>query len=158
MGFSRQEHWSGCHALLQGIFPTQGSNPDLRHCRWILYHLSYQGSPRMLEWVAYPFSRGTSQPRNWTRVCCIADGFFTSWSFSDKESDCNAGDLGSIPEWGRSPGGGNGNPLQYSFLENSMDRGAWQAIVCGVAKSWTGLSDFHFTSLLYQLSYQGSPL
>ena len=43
----------GCHALLQGIFPTQGSNPGLPHCRWILYHLSHQGSPRILEWVAY---------------------------------------------------------------------------------------------------------
>ena len=44
----------GYHALLQGIFPTQGSNPGLPHCRWILYHLSYWGSPRILEWVAYP--------------------------------------------------------------------------------------------------------
>ena len=49
----------GCHALLQGIFPTQGSNPGLPHCRWILYRLSHQGSPRILEWVAYPFSRGS---------------------------------------------------------------------------------------------------
>ena len=47
----------GCHALLQGIFPTQGSNPGLLTCRQILYHLSHQGSPRILEWVAYPFSR-----------------------------------------------------------------------------------------------------
>ena len=53
----------GCHALLQGIFPTQGLNPGLLHCRWILYHLSHQGSPRLLEWVAYPFSCGSSQPR-----------------------------------------------------------------------------------------------
>ena len=45
MEFSRQEYWSGCHALLQGIFPTQGSNPGLPHCRWIAYQLSYQGSP-----------------------------------------------------------------------------------------------------------------
>ena len=54
------------------------------------------------------------------------------------------GDLGWIPELGRSPGGGNGYPLQYSCLENSMDRGAWQATVCGVSKSQTQLSDFHF--------------
>ena len=47
----------GCHAVLQGIFPTQGSNPGLLHCRQILYHLSHQGSPRILEWVTYPFSR-----------------------------------------------------------------------------------------------------
>jgi len=54
----------GCHALLQGIFPTQGSNPDPLHGRWILYHLSHQESPRILEWVVYPFSRGFSRPRN----------------------------------------------------------------------------------------------
>ena len=59
----------GCHSLLQGIFTTQGSNPGLPYHRWILYHLSHQGSRRILEWVAYPFSRGSSQPRNRTRVC-----------------------------------------------------------------------------------------
>ena len=58
---------------------------------------------------------------------------------------CNAGDLGSIPGWGRSPGEGNGNPLQYSCLENPMDGGAWWATVHGVAKSRTRLSDFTFT-------------
>ena len=51
-----------------------------------------------------------------------------------KESACSAGDLGSIPGSGRSPGEGNGNPLQYSCLENSMDRGAWRATVHGVAR------------------------
>ena len=61
----------GCHALLQGIFPTHGLNPGLLHFRWIFYHLSYQGSPRILEWAAYPFSRGSSQLRNQTRVFCI---------------------------------------------------------------------------------------
>ena len=54
-----------------------------------------------------------------------------------KESACNAGDLGSIPGLGRSPGEGSGYPLQYSGLENSMDRGVWQATVHGVAKSQT---------------------
>ena len=53
-----------------------------------------------------------------------------------KESACNGGDLGSIPELGRFPGGGHGNPLQY-FWRIPMDRGAWQATVHGVAKSWT---------------------
>ena len=62
-----------------------------------------------------------------------------------KVSASNAGDLGSIPGSGRSPGEGNGNPLQYSCLENPMDGGAWWAIVHGVAKSRTRLSDFTFT-------------
>ena len=55
----------------------------------------------------------------------------------DKESACNAGDLGSLPRLGRSPGEGNGYAFQYSGLEKSMDRGAWQATIHGVAKSWT---------------------
>ena len=61
-----------------------------------------------------------------------------------KASACNVGDLGSIPESGRSPGEGNGNPLQYSCLENPMDGGACWAEVHGVAKSWTRLSDLTF--------------
>ena len=58
-----------------------------------------------------------------------------------KESACNTGDPGSIPGSGRSPGEGNGNPLQYSCLENFMDRGAWWAILNGVAKSGTQQSN-----------------
>ena len=57
-------------------------------------------------------------------------------------SACNAGDPGSIPGLGRAPGEGNGNPLQHSCLENPMDGGAWQAIIYGVTKSRTRLSDF----------------
>ena len=60
------------------------------------------------------------------------------WWLSSKDSTCSegdAGDMGLIPGWGRCPGGGIGNPLQYSCLENSMDRGTWQATVCGVVKS-----------------------
>ena len=64
-----------------------------------------------------------------------------------KVSASNAGDLGLIPGSGRSPGEGNRNPLQYSCLENPMDRGAWQTTVHRVPKSWTRLSDF--TSLLH---------
>ena len=58
-----------------------------------------------------------------------------------KESACSAGDPGSIPGSGRSPGEGNGHPLPYSYLDNSMDRGVWQAIVHSVSKSQTQLSD-----------------
>ena len=57
----------GSLSLLQGIFTTQGLNPGLLHCRRIPYQLSHQGSPRTLEWVAYPFSRGPSWHGNWTR-------------------------------------------------------------------------------------------
>ena len=75
-------------SLLQGIFPTQGSNIGLLHCRRILYQLSHKGSPRILEWVAFPFFRGSSQPRNWTRVSCIAGRFLYQLSYQ-----------GSLLEW-----------------------------------------------------------
>ena len=65
---------AGSLSLLQGIFPTQGSNPGLPHSRQMIYQLSHKGSPRILEWVAYPLSRGSSWPRNQTRVFCIAGG------------------------------------------------------------------------------------
>ena len=61
----------GTHSLLQGIFPTQGLNPGLLHYRRILYQLSHKGSPRTLEWVAYPFSSGSSQPRNVDTYTCV---------------------------------------------------------------------------------------
>jgi len=70
----------GSLSLLQGVFPIQGLNPGLPHCKRILYWLSHQGDPRLLEWVAYLFSKGSSQPRNRTQVSCIAGGFFTSWA------------------------------------------------------------------------------
>ena len=58
-----------------------------------------------------------------------------------EELVCNAGDLGSFPGLGRSPGGGHGDPLRYSCLENLLDRGAWWASVHGIVESWTQLSD-----------------
>ena len=64
----------GSLSLLQGIFPTQGLNPGLPHCGQILYSLSHQGSPRILEYVDYPFSMGTSRLRNHTGVSCTAGG------------------------------------------------------------------------------------
>ena len=90
----------GCHVFLQGIFPTQGLKPGLLHCRHILYHLSYQRSP---QWNTEGLPDGS-------------DG---------KASAYNAGDPGSIPGLGRSPGEGNGNPLQYSCLEKPRDGEAW---------------------------------
>ena len=82
----RPEYWSGKPFPSPGIFQTQGSNPGLLHCRQILYQLSYKGSPRILEWVAYPSSSGSSQPRNQTRVSYIASGFFTKQRYRNPQS------------------------------------------------------------------------
>ena len=100
MEFSRQESWSCCHFLLQDIFPTQGSNVRL-------------------------FSLLQQQVDS---IGLVLHGVFPGGSAS-KESTCNVGDLGSIPGLGRSPGEGNGYPLQYSGLENSME-----CIIHGVAE------------------------
>ena len=81
--FPGQNTGMGSLLLLQGIIPTQGSNSGIPHCGQILYQLSHKGSPRILEWVAYPFSSRSSQPRNWTGVSCIAGGFFTNWAMRE---------------------------------------------------------------------------
>ena len=73
----------GSLSLLQGIFPTQRSNPGLPHCRQILYQLSHKRNPRILEWVAYTFSSGSSWPRNCTGVSCIGGGFITNWAIRE---------------------------------------------------------------------------
>ena len=73
----------GSLSLLQGIFPTLGSNPGFLLCRQIPYQLSHKGSPRVLEWVAYPLSSGSSPPRSQTRVFCIAGRFLTNWAIRE---------------------------------------------------------------------------
>ena len=87
---------------------------------------------------------------------CLGLGLSGAWD--SRESAYNAGDPGSIPGSGRSPGEENGNPLQYSCLENSMDRGAWQATVHGVIKSWTKLSKTNTFTFFHDCAYteQGS--
>ena len=115
---------------------------------------------KILEGVAISYSWASSQPRNRTCVSCIGRWILhhcATWKahatrpppfslaqmqrhtrlprwLSDKESTCNTGDMGWIPGSGRSSGEGNGNPLQYSYLGNLIDRDAWQAIVHGVTK------------------------
>ena len=79
----------GSLSLLQGIFWTQRSNPGLPHCRWILYKLSYQGSSRILEWVACPFSSRSSWPRNQTMISCITGRFFTNWATRGAQGGLN---------------------------------------------------------------------
>jgi len=104
------------HALQVDSLLTESCGKPSLHVH-VIATGSYENRKRIL--IAYGFP-------------CSSDG---------KESACNAGDLGSIPGSGRSPGELNGNPLQYSSLENSIDKGAWQATVYGVAKSWTQLSN-----------------
>ena len=78
-----------CLSLLQGIFSTRGLNPVLLHCRWILYQLSRKRSPRILEWIAYPFSSGSSWLWNQTGPPCIAGGFYTNWAIDSYFCVCN---------------------------------------------------------------------
>ena len=86
-----------CHALLQRIFPTQGLNePRSPTLQVDSYFLSHQGSQRTLEWVAYPFIRGSLLPGNRTRVSCITGGFFTSWA--TREARIYVFKIVSIPE------------------------------------------------------------
>ena len=76
---------------------------------------------------------------------------------SGKETDCQAGDAGWIPGLGRSPGGGHGNPLQYSCLENSMDKGGWWATVHGIAEESDMTEQLNNNSLISQCSLQDFP-
>ena len=88
--------------------------------------------------VIWSYQKGCSEPIRRApghyRMGALTVSLGVSISSVGKESACNAGDLGSIPGLGRSPGEGNGNPPQYSCLENPMDGGAWQATVPGVAR------------------------
>ena len=90
---------------------------------------------------------GSKDKQTWVQILSLPFPFgkYFPGGSEVKVSACNAEDPGSIPELRRSPGEGNGNPLQYSFLENPMEGGAWQATVHRVAKSRTGLNYFTFT-------------
>ena len=124
MEFSRQEYWSGLPFLSPGGLPNPGIEP---------------GSP-VLQADALP-----SEPPGKPLWYHFLNDLGFPGSLAGKESSCSVGDLVSIPGLGRSPGEGKGYTLQYSGLENSMD-----CIIYGVTKSWTGPSDFHFTSLFKQ--------
>ena len=114
----------GYHSLLQEIFSTQGSNLPFFTTELLGLLLWFS----CCYWSSFIIThfRGTQG--------------FPGGSYG-KDSAYSAGDQGLIPGLGRSPGGGNGNPLHYSCLANPMDRGVWWATVCGVVKSWTQLSD-----------------
>ena len=76
-------------SLLQEIFPTQGLNTGLPIRRRILYQLSYKGSPRVVEWIAFSYSSRSSQPRNCSVVSCIAGRFFTNWAIREGWNNTN---------------------------------------------------------------------
>ena len=105
-----------CHALLQEIFLTEGSGPGLPHCRQMVYYLSYKG---IFIYKASKVALVVKDPR---------------------ASATEGRDAHSIPGWGRFPGVGNDYPLQYSCLENPMDREIWQATVHWVSKNGTRLT------------------
>ena len=94
--------------LLEGIFPTQGLNPGFLHCRQILFQLSHKGSPRILAWVSYPFSSGSSWTSNRTGVSRLAGGFFTNWA---------------IREAPLTTGGSQSSSFHDTFHTNEVDSG-----------------------------------
>ena len=115
------------------ILPTQGLNPGFLHCRQILCQLSHKGSPRILKWVAYPFFRGASWPRNWTRVSCIVGGFFINWAIREAQQEVRHKLVGTDTWrnagagcWSPSTGPGY-NPLAKGrFLHVSKAAVSWQ--------------------------------
>ena len=98
--FPGQNTGMGSFSLLQGIFPMQGSNPVLLHYKWILYHLSHKGSHRILEWVAYPFSSGSSWPRRQILYQLSYQGKKVSSKFQNKVQQSAAyKDMFNITKW-----------------------------------------------------------
>ena len=127
-------HWLG------GIYSSELNRNVLRMYIKLQEFPLILGLLNFLLWIGVEFCKTFSLCLlGWSQVLLIWGillmSFWTKHSSVGKSSACNAGDLGLVPGSGRSPGEGNGNPLQYSCLENPMDRGAWQAPVHGVAKS-----------------------
>ena len=94
--------------------------------------------------LAWRIPYGVIKSQTWLSDFHLQKFFWFPGGSDSKESACNVGDWTSVPGSGTSPGEGNDNPLQYSCLENPMDRGAWWATAHGVTKSRTWLSDYHF--------------
>ena len=116
---------AGSLSLLQGTFPAQGLNPGLLHCGRILCQLSHKGSSRILEWVAYPFSCGSSQPRNQTGVSCFAGRFFTNWAIREAQSENHSVDFlfGSLwPHGLHSPWNSPGQKYTFTCSKSHNDK------------------------------------
>ena len=151
MGFSRQEYWSGLPCPPPGNLPNPGIKP-------VSLALACGFSTSSAAWeVIYMWLGSRLYIHIHTHIHRYVYVGFPGHSDS-KDSACNAGDPGLIPGLGSSPGEGNGNPLQYSCLEISMDRGVWRATVHGIAKSWTRLSYFHISIKRITYLWQLQPL
>ena len=128
---------TGVHSLslLQWIFPTQELNWGLLHCRQILYQLRYRRSPASVKWVLFAFL--------WLLILLFFSHYVVSDSLWPHGLQHTRLPCPSLSPWVCSDscplGEDNGNPLQYSCLENPMDGGAWWAAIYGVAQSWTWL-------------------
>ena len=122
----------GSLSFPQGIFPTQGLKPGLPHCGQILYQLSHKGSPRILEWVAYPFSSRSSPPRDRTRVSCIADRFFTNCAIREAwELVRNANSQGLYQTcWFKSLGW-----PQESMFQQTLHGDTWETKISRILES-----------------------
>ena len=124
-------------------------NSFLKYFGYTRSSFQHEGSFSLITWDPFPWSRMEPGPpalggrslSHWTtRELPFFFFFYCPWWLRREESACNAGDLGSIPSLGGSPGGGHSNPLQYSCMENPRDRRAWRTTVHGVTKSVTQLS------------------
>ena len=141
-------------SLLQRIFPTQGLNPGQSPT---LQEDSLPAEPQ-----AKPKNTGMGSlsplqqffpTQELNRGLLHCRRILYQLSYEGSQTACTAGDPCSIPGSGRSPGEGNGNPLQYSCLENPMDGGAWWATVYGIAKNWIWPINWHFISYMEQYIY-----
>ena len=139
----QNEHFCPCYGIKS--FQAAKCEWDWSRLSCLLYQHISPGAEPLPGWNAWaPGLLSPFLPTAWTGSFCYCPPSMSFPGDSDnKESACNAGDPGSVPGWGRSPGEGNGYPLLYSCLENPMDRGAWQATFHGVAKSRAQLSDYH---------------
>ena len=135
MGFSRQQCWSGLPFPSPGDLPNPGIEPRSSSLQVDFFQLSHKGSPRILEWVAYPFSSGFSQPRNWTGVSCIAGGFFTSWAMREFYTNTYwFVPLNRLPLFAPTPSFASGGHHQFAPCTSESVSFWLYSLLCGIFK------------------------
>ena len=150
----------GSHSLLQGISPTQWLNPGLSHCGQILYQLSHQGSPRILEWVAYPFSSRSSRTGNLTGVSCIAGRFFISGATREAHRMRLFKDHGEEEELRKGLSAVRSNPGKCSSRRSEQERVSGRRVVerSGWTKTEFRLGNQEFPDDIWENSFSRVPL